>query len=155
MRTSEVILSIRFPVACIELRAFAHATEDLDKVLTAISNTMPTGSLGSIIFKKTNLSGHYGNPIILIEARIKDKRLTQAVFEKLSSGLSILDKESLTGEVMRHLEGGSLYIRLDKQSAYLSKLKLSSTDPIHLRIHFKKQNPQEVIDVCRKFGLLA
>jgi len=52
------------------------------------------------------------------------------------------------------LENGNLYVRLDKQSAYLGELKLSSTDPVHLRLHFKKPNSEDVIDTCRRFGLL-
>lgn len=145
---------MKFSIAYIDLRAFAHATEDPDKVLNAIRNIIPTELIDTVIFKKSNLTGHHGNPITLLETRIKEKNTTQLIFEKLSSGLSILDKELLNNEIDQHLEKGNLYLRLDKQSAYLNQLKLGITDPIHLRIHFKKHSREEVIDICKKFGLL-
>ncbi len=147
-------MSSKTPIAYIDIRVFAHATEDADKVLNAVRNTLPTALIDTVVFKKANLTGHHGNPIILFETRIKEKNVAQGVLEKLSSSLSILDKELLSNEIKQHLEKGNLYIRLDKQSAYLNEIKFCQTDPIHLRIHFKKHSPEEVIDICRKFGLL-
>lgn len=147
-------MSSKIPIGYIDIRIFAHATEDADKVLTAARNILPSESIDTVLFKRINLTGHHGNPIILLEARIKDRSIAKAFFEKLSLGLSILDKESLSSEIIQRLEKGNLYVRLDKQSAYLNKLKLSSADPIHLRIHFKKHSQEEIIDICKKFGLI-
>jgi len=147
-------LSSKIPIGYIDIRVFAHATEDADKVLNVVRNVLPTELMDMVTFKKNNLTGHHGNPIILFEARIKERNAVQAVFEKLSSGLSTLDKELLNSEIKQHLDRGNLYIRLDKQSAYLNEIKLCSTDPIHFRIHFQKHSQEEIIDICRKFGLL-
>jgi RNA binding exosome subunit len=154
MTTSDAVLSSKVQVGYIDIRVFAHATEDTEKVVTAVHNTLPRESIDTATFKKANLTGHHGNPIILYEARIKEKKQVQASFEKLCSGLSILDKETLANEVKQHLDKGNLYVRLDKQSAYLNELKLSSTDPIHLRIHFKKHSAEEVVEICRRGGLI-
>jgi hypothetical protein len=142
------------PIGYIDIRVFAHATEDLDKVLTAARNVLPQEKIDTIIFKKITLTGHHGNPIILLQTRIKDKDTVRAVFEKLSSGLGTLDKEQLNREIMQHLEKGNLYIRVDKQSAYLNQTKLSTEDPIHFRIHFKKHTQEEIVETCIKLGLL-
>ena len=147
-------MSTKIPIGYIDTRVFAHATEDADKVLTAARNILPSESVDTVVFKRTNLTGHHGNPIILLETRIKDRSIAKAFFEKLSLGLSILDKKLLSSEIIQRLEKGNLYIRLDKQSAYLNKLKLSSADPIHLRIHFKKHSQEEIIDICKKSGLI-
>ncbi|MCL6579622.1 MAG: hypothetical protein K6T73_09605 [Candidatus Bathyarchaeota archaeon] len=144
----------KIPIGYIDVRVFAHATEDVDKVLNAVHNTLPAEVIENVVIKRTNLTGHHGNPIILLETRIKEKNAVQAVFEKLSSALSILDKEQLSGEIKEHLDKGNLYLRLDKQSAYLNEIKLSRADPIHLCIHFQKSNPEEIVNVCRKFGML-
>lgn len=144
----------KFPIAYIDIRVFAHATENPDKVLTAVRNTLPAESTDTVIFRKSSLTGHHGNPITLFETRIKEKDVAQSVFGKVSSGLSILDKELLMNEVDQHLEKGNLFLRLNKQSAYLNKLKLDMIDPIHFRIHFKKHTREEVLDICRVFGLL-
>lgn len=142
------------PIAYIDIRVFAHATEDINKVLDAVRNVLPTEHLNAITFKTSNLSGYHGNPITLIETRIKEKNIADAVFRKVSSGLSVLDKELLNSEIQQHLEKGNLYFRLDKQSAFLDKLKPDITDPIHFRVHFKKHKPEDVVSICREYGLL-
>jgi RNA binding exosome subunit len=151
---SGAVLPSRIPIGYIDIRVFAHATEDVDKVLNAVRNIFPSELIDIVAFRKSSLAGHHGNPIILFEARIKEKSAAQAVFEKLSLGLSMLDKEQLNNEIVQHLDKGNLYIRLDKQSAFLNELKLSSADPIHFRIHFKKHAQEEIMDICRKSGLL-
>ncbi|MEM1563198.1 MAG: RNA-binding domain-containing protein [Candidatus Bathyarchaeia archaeon] len=147
-------MSSKVPVAYIDLRVFAHATEDEEKVLSAVRNTLPPQVSEGIIFKKSNLSGHHGNPITLFEAKIKEKDHVRAFLEKLASSLSILDKEILGSEIAQHIEKGCLYIRLDKQAAYLNEFKLGTTDPIHFKIHFKKSNTKEIIDLCRRIGII-
>jgi len=148
-----MVLSSKIPIGYIDIRVFAHATEELEKILNAVRNIIPEELVETITFKKTSLTGHHGNPITLLEARVKEKNVVQAVFKKLASSLSPLDKEILRNEIRQHLDGGNLYIRLDKQSAYLNEVKLCTTDPIHFRIHFQKHKPEEIIEICRKFGL--
>jgi RNA binding exosome subunit len=154
MKTRGAVLSSKAPIAYIDLRVFAHATEDLDKVLAAVRNILAAESVDTVRFEKSNLTGHHGNPIVLFETRIKERKTVQTVLEKLSQGLPVLDKESLNSEIMQHLNKGNLYLRLDKQSAYLNAFRLGSADPIHLRIHFKRHGAKEMMDACRKVGLL-
>lgn len=154
MTFSGAVLSSKTPVGYIDLRVFVHATEDPERVLTAVRNVLPSESVDSVLFKRSSLAGHHGNPIVLFEARVKDRRLVQAVFAKLCSGLGLMDKQVLAGEISGHLERGNLYLRLDKQSAFLGEVRLGSVDPVHVRVHFKKHGTDEVVSVCREFGLL-
>lgn len=147
-------LSSKIPLGYIDIRVFTHATEDPEKVLTAVRNLLPLEVLNTVTFKKSSLTGHHGNPIILFEARVKDKNAVQAIFGKIASSLGIMDKEMLSSEIESHLERGNLYIRFDKQSAYLNEAKIATSDAIHFKIHFKKEKPAEIIEICRKFGLL-
>jgi RNA binding exosome subunit len=144
----------KVPVTYIDVRVFAHATEDEEKVLSAVRNTLPPQVSENIIFKKSNLSGHHGNPITLFEAKIKEKEHVKAFLERLASSLSILDKETLGSEIEQHIERGCLYIRLDKQSAYLNEFRLGATDPIHFKIHFKKSDFKEIVNVCGNIGII-
>jgi RNA binding exosome subunit len=147
-------LSFVAPIAYVDVRVFAHATEDLEKVLKAVRNILPTESADTVTFEKTALTGHHGNPITLFEARIKNKKAARMFLEKLALNLSMVDKEALNSEIAQHVESGNLFIRLDKQSAYLGEFRFGSSDPIHVRMHFRKPSTEEVIDICRKFGLL-
>jgi len=147
-------LSSKVPIAYVDVRVFVHATEDLDKVVKAVYNILPTELADEIVFEKTNLKGYYGNPIVLLATRIKKRDAVKAIFGKLASGLSSLEKELLNNEIKQRLNKGNLFIRLDKQSAYLNELKLRSDDPIHFRIHFRKSRLEEIMEICREFGML-
>ena len=145
----------QLPVAYVDVRFCAHATEDLDKVMEAIHNILPSDNIEDISFKRSGLDGHYGNPITFFETRIKDKETTRALVENLSANLSSLDKEELGREIHRYVEKGSLYIRLNKQAALQGKIKLVTSDPIRIRIRFKKSKIEDVIEICREIGMIT
>jgi len=145
----------QMPIACVDIRFFAHATEDVDKVIEAVQHVLPSGHMEDIVFDKSNLQGHYGNPITLFEAKIKNKETIRALVENLSFHLSELDKETLSREIYLHVEKGSLYIRLDKQAALQGKLRLYTSDPIHIRIRFRKTKIEDIVKTCRELGMLT
>jgi hypothetical protein len=68
-----MVLSSKIPIGYIDIRVFAHATEELEKILNAVRNIIPEELVETITFKKTSLTGHHGNPITLLEARVKEK----------------------------------------------------------------------------------
>jgi len=145
----------QLPVAYVDVRFCAHATEDLDKVMEAVQDVLPSDHLEDITFNRSNLEGHYGNPITFFETRIKDKETVSALVEKISVNLSSLDKEELGRTINRCVEKGSLYIRLDKQAALQGKIKLVTSDPIHIRIRFRKSKIEDVIEICREIGMIT
>ena len=142
-------------IAYVDIRFFAHATEDLDKVVEAVQNILPSDHVEDITFNRSKLEGHYGNPITIFETRIKDKEMIRTLVENLSANLSSLDKEELDREIRRCVEKGNLYIRLDKQAAFQGKIKLVTSDPIRIRIRFRKSKIEEIIEVCREIGMLT
>ncbi len=141
-------------ISYLDIRFFVHATENPDKVFEAVHHLFPPDYVDDIVFKKGNLKGHYGNPIILFETRIKEKEIIEAIVRSLSSGLSELDKEMLLREIDLHVKKGSLYIRLDKQAAFQGKFKLCSADPIRVHMRFKKRKLEDIIKTCRELGIL-
>jgi RNA-binding protein len=147
-------MSAKPPIAYIDIRVFAHATEDPDKVQTAVQNLLPTELSQTLVFEKTSCTGHHGNPIILFTAKLTDKKLLPTALEKIGSGLGALDKEELNRDIKLHIEKGNLYLRFDKQSAFLGTLKFSQNDPIHIKIHFKNKTTQEITEISRQAGLL-
>jgi RNA binding exosome subunit len=142
------------PVAYVDVRFCAHATEDVDKVMEAVQNVLPSDRTENISFKKSNLEGHYGNPITFFDARIRDKETVRALVENLSANLSSLDKDELGRTINRCVEKGSLYIRLDKQAALKGKTKFATSDPIRIRIRFRKNKTEDVIKICREIGMI-
>jgi len=133
---------------------FAHATEDEGKVLQAVRHLLPQAHAEKVIFEKSGLTGHHGNPIVLFESKIKEKDIVKAVVENLASNLSVMDKETLMNEIEMHVEKGSLFIRLDKQAAFEGAFKLTTADPIRFRLRFKKNRLEDVVQICQEIGML-
>ena len=142
------------PIAYMDIRFFAHATEDENKVVEAAQHILPADHLDEIMFERSTLRGHHGNPITLFETRINKKELMEAILANIASGLGELDKETLLQEINLHTEGGNLYVRLDKQAAFEGEVKLCTADPIHLRVRFKKTRIEDVIEACRQMGMV-
>jgi RNA binding exosome subunit len=152
-------MSVRYglsqlPIAYVHVRFCAHATEDVDKVMEAIDNIFPSNEIENISFDKSDVEGHYGNPIIFFEKRIKKKATINSMVKKFSTNLSVLDKEEIGRNVNRYVENGSLYIRLNKQALLQGKIKLVKSDPIHIRIRFEKSKIEDIISICKEIGML-
>ena len=147
-------MSSKPSIAYINIRVFAHATEDPEKVQTAIRNMLPQELTDTLVLEKSNLTGHYGNSIILFTTTLTDKKLLPNALEKIGVGLSSLDKETFCTDLKLHLEKSNLYLRFDKQSAYLGNIKFTQNDAIHFKIHFKHKSAAEIESLCRTAGLL-
>lgn len=147
-------MSSKPPIGYIDVRVFAHATEDSEKVLAAVRNLLPLEVGEGVVFKKTRLSGHHGNPIVFFEAKLVDRQVLPDVLRKIGAGLTSLDKEQLGGDLKLHLEKRNLYLRFDKQSAFQGEVLFSPDDPIHFKVHFKNKSFEEIVEFCRGAGLL-
>ena len=147
-------MTSKAPIAYITIRVFSHATEDPEKVQTAVRNTLPEDLAANLTFTKSSVTGHHGNPIILFEAKLADRQALPTAMQKIAAELSPLDKDQLGSEMKQHIEKRNLYLRFDKQNAFQGKLKLSPNDHIHFKIHFKNKTAEEIAEFCRQAGLL-
>ena len=122
-------------VTLLEISVIAHATEDLEKVVEAIKNSVPRELWGELErgMEVSPLEGHYGNPVTRIVVKLRGKRAEEAmryIVSKLDRG----DFETLIFTLDRRFDGrGRIYIRLSKQDAYLGKLRVAEGDDV-LRI---------------------
>lgn len=139
-------------VAGLEIELIAHATEDLDKVLAAAKNILPPGAGERVKFKVKEYKGHYGNPIRLLKARVRDRELARAIFEHIIARLPEGDREELLGGLKRRLSGGALYLRLDKQWASLGQIRLCAADPIWVRVRFSSSRAEDIRAACEGAG---
>lgn len=140
-------------VTGLEIEVIAHATEDPDKVLEAARAVLPPEARDHVRFKVKQFKGHHGNPIRLFKARIRNRPLADAVFRHVMAGLPEEDKVELLWGLKRRLSGGSLYLRLDKQRAFLGQLRLCTADPIRLRFTFSSSRPEDIREACEGAGL--
>jgi len=147
-------ISVRKKVISIEIGLFAHATEDPEKIEKAFQNLLPPDRIEEVTLRKRVLKGEYGNPIVYYKAKIRKPDIVEAVLRKIGRNLPQGEKETLSRELKRRLEKGSLYLRLDKQAAYLKKYRLCNADPIHLRIRFRTSKIDDIRKICKELGML-
>jgi RNA binding exosome subunit len=147
-------MSQKSSIGYVDLRVFAHVTEDSEKVLTAVRNLLTMDLAETVQFKKNSLTGHHGNAITFFTTQLTEKKLLLALLEKFGQNITALDKEELNTNLNRHLEKTNLYLRFDKQAAFLGKIKFAQNDPIHLKIHFKNKSPDEILEILKKSEML-
>jgi hypothetical protein len=121
-----------FPFIGAAVSTFVHATEDEEKVLKAMRNIIPAEA--KIDVKR--LKGHYGNPISLLESRITRKATLRKWWEDLTKKLGEMEVEKIRWAIPAKIdESCQLYLRFDKQRAYLDELIFTEgEDTIHLKL---------------------
>ena len=145
---------MRRRIVSIEIGLFAHATEDPEKVVRAFQNILPHERAEEVPLHKKRLKGDYGNPIIYYRAKVTKPDILEDILKKMGKNLPQCDRDLLNIELERRLDRGNLYIRLDKQSAYLEKYKICNADPIHLKIRFRTSKINEIRNICKDLGML-
>jgi hypothetical protein len=137
----------------VEISAFSHATEDEDKVEKAMKNLL-TEEARDLWLTRRMLKGHHGNPITIVTGKIRTKKGATGVLRRVVQELSSLEQQRLLDESEERLDdGGNLYIRLDKQNAYLGKVCLVDSDPVKLKFKLRlphgKDRAEYVRDVVK------
>jgi RNA binding exosome subunit len=117
----------------ISFRTIVSATESEDRVKSALSLFIFDNEI-----YLNNTEGHFGNPISIMEAKIRGKKCSQFI-ELLKSNLPSSDILRLKNELDERIDDEcNLHIRLDKQAAFQGMLKLAtSCDMIVVQIKLK------------------
>jgi RNA binding exosome subunit len=107
------------------LRAFAHETEDPERVRRALRHVARAETLA---IEETKVDGSHGNRIAILEAQVKSTAAERAFFEAIARddprGFARLPEE-LERRVDEHL---NLFLRLDKQEAFQGRLVVTSSE---------------------------
>lgn len=126
------------PFRYVHLRVFAHATEDVDKVESALARAAgydPDDPADVETFRKAvkrwPSQGHFNNPITILEAELGRKRDIRAFWDNLFGQNGMRDR--LAREAPDRLDDElTLWVRLDKQAAYAGTLRLSRGEDVVL-----------------------
>jgi RNA binding exosome subunit len=137
----------------VEISFFVHATEDPEKCMKAIREVLPGTQDVAVIVDEEVLQGYYDNPIRIIKADISDERVIRVFLENMSNRLELDDKKRLYSELEDHIsDKKTLYLRFDKQEAYLGNMKLGQQDPIHVKIKLQGRTLERA-DIYTLLGL--
>ena len=126
-------------VQSVEMSTIAHATDDLDKIQSAVTRLLPESLRGRQVFTRRYVQGHYGNPITTFEAHLTEPTDVDDFKLFLVKQLPEVERLSIVRELDRHSDkDGNLYIRIDKQKMYRGLVRLGQDDPIRVRMKFTK-----------------
>ena len=132
MRTTQTIQSV-------ELSTIAHATEDLDKVEIALIHLLPDSLRSRQLFTRKYVAGHYNNPIVTFSAKLTDSHEIEEISRFLVNQLPKNEKLSIERRLSLYSDNdGNLYLRIDKQQAFLGLVALSDEDPIRVKLKFRR-----------------
>ena len=113
-------------ISKVEVRAYSRATEVLDRVKTAILNLYPTDFRDAIKITTTNTTSHSKTPIVVVAAITQVKRIAEETLNHILTNLSNEDKNTLENTLHQRVnEKCVLFVRIDKQAAFLGKVSLA------------------------------
>lgn len=142
----------------LEMQAAVHATEEVDKVRTAMMNLFPQSVRSSLKFISTKLRGHYHNPIIRLETQLRQRELIEQTLTSIGEQLHSKDRDILARTFPSRVnKKGQIFLRLDKQEAYQGRVRIINRgDSIRLVVRFSGRKPSlsDLEKLCRKFNLL-
>ncbi len=137
-------------IQSVEIRAIAHATDDLEKVQAALKFILPESLKGRQLFTRRYLEGHHGNPIVTFDARLTRAPEVEDFAGCFFRQLSKSEKLRIERDLALHSDAeGNLYIRIDKQQAALGVVELGGEDPIRVRLKFNRLSG-EVAELMKK-----
>ncbi len=123
---------MKYKIERIVVSAVVHSTEDMEKVGEAIAELIPF----EFEIEVSKAKGHFGNEMYFLEVEIKDKK---KIKEFLKYILNRLKESEELKSLKRTLEdridpNNILHLRFDKQKAYLGEIRLTSNDPIAVKV---------------------
>ncbi len=114
----------------ISYRVFVYGTENEEKVREAIKTLFPNS-----IPQEDTVEGYFKNNVLILHAKIEKKRETKEFIKRLKE-LDSSTKKRVINELSNKMDDkGNLFLRFDKQQAYLGHLKIvEHGDAIHVKI---------------------
>jgi RNA binding exosome subunit len=134
----------------IEARAYARATEITDRVADAILNIFPEELRQNVITTGESVEGQSGDEIVIFTGVLESTEDCGLTFDYIINNLQKSDRGTLRRSLDLRLNAKSVFfLRIDKQGAFLERLRLAdNADVIRTRIYFKdnpKCKPEDAI----------
>jgi len=129
----------------VEYTVLIHATEDFDKVIKAVENLMPSRLREQKKVEVEETYGHYENPIHIAKVSFRNPEYAIQALAWIWARLFDEDKARLIRDLDLHLDNKpKLYMRLDKQEAFLGHVRLSSGDDV-IKVVFNFKGSREAV----------
>lgn len=114
----------------ITIEMIIHATEDTKKILDSFEEFF---GIQEKEFSKSNLTGHFENPITVLRAKIK-KNDARKFLEKLISKIPEDEFSEIIKNIESHIQDSTLHLRFAKQDLIKGRMTIQEKDAIKFKI---------------------
>ena len=118
-----------------------QSTEDVSKIFQSFEELL---DLKEDEFSINETTGHFDNPIIILNVKIVKKQ-AQSFMKKLLELLSIEQINELIEEIEERTVDSRFHMRLDKQELIKGNLELQEKDTIKIKIHTPIYNKKDTV----------
>ena len=125
----------------VTINVIIHATEDPSKFFDAFEEMF---DLKKEEFSIQNVTGHFDNPITLLDAKISKKQAANFV-KILVLKMSLDQIEHILETIEERLENSNLYLRLDKEEFVSGKIAIQEKNSIKIKIYTPVYKKTEIV----------
>ncbi len=126
----------------VTIDAIIHATEDIKKYYEAFEKIF---DMKSEIFSIQNLTGHYDNPITLLNVKLT-KNDANNFIEKFIEKIPKDELDIIIEDLDELISSAGLHLRFDKQEFVRGKLSLQEKNAIKVKIYTPVYNKKETAE---------
>lgn len=127
----------------ITIDVIVHATEDISKIFQAFAEFL---NVNEEEFTINETTGHFDNPIIILNVKIIKKQ-AQRFVKRLLELLTNDEINMLIEEIEERTVDSRFHMRLDKQELIKGKLVISEKETIKLKIHSPIYNKKDTVKI--------
>ena len=132
------------PFHYIDLRAFCYATEDDKRVEQALRTYLPEDHE----IERATSEGHHGDRILVLSARVENADDVRHVLGRVAE---LPDADDLLDELDQRVdENCSLFLRLDKQSAYRGEAALGEGITLRAKVEAYPAKKEAAVENARE-----
>ena len=128
-----------------------HATEDVSRIFQSFEELLDLKEGNFTIHETT---GHFDNPIIILNAKIV-KKAAQNFIKKLLGFLSIEQINELIGEIEERTVDSRFHMRLDKQEMIKGNFTFGEKETIKIKIHTPVYNKKNIVKIFTEIFQIA
>ena len=123
-----------------------HATEDYRRISDALYDIF---GIEKDEISLDKLSGHFGNPILMLSVEMK-KKYAEVFLKKMVSLISKTQMVDIVEDLEVRINDATLYLRFSKQKFIKKTLILEEKDPIRISIYTPVYVKKELNSTYRK-----
>jgi RNA binding exosome subunit len=128
-----------------------HATEDISKIFQSFEEVLDLKEGNFTIHETT---GHFDNPIIMLNAKIVKKE-AQNFMKKFLELLSTEQINELIEEIEERTIDSRFHMRLDKQELIKGNLEFGEKETIKIKIHTPIYNKKNIVKTFTEIFQIA